>query len=47
MMYYSHKQRFVNPGVSRTVPGIENQVKSMVFVGLTLLTIYVIINTIN
>ena len=36
MMYYSHKLKNVNPGVSWCVPGVENQVKSILFTGLTL-----------
>ena len=35
-MDYTHELNNVNPGVSSRVPGIENQVKSILFTGLTL-----------
>jgi len=47
MMYYSHKLRIANPGVSWSVPGVKKLVKSMIFVGLTIQWFYDIINTNN
>jgi hypothetical protein len=47
MMYYSHKLRIANPGVSWSVSGVEKLVKSMIFVGLTIQWFYDIINTNN
>ena len=46
-MYYSHKLRITNPGVSWTVPGVKKLVKSMILLGLTFLSFYGRIKEIN